>query len=67
MLLWLYKIKNTMSVRHIVQKNFKTLLEDYRADVLPSIVQDWDKLSSAEQDHMSSLNNSFCCMHILAL
>ena len=46
------KIKNTMSDRHIVQKNFNALLEDYRAEVLPSIVQDWDKLSSAEKDHV---------------
>ena len=34
------KIKNTMSDRHIVQKSFNTLLEDYRADILPSVVQD---------------------------
>ena len=59
------KIKNTMSDRHIVQKNFNTLLEDYRADVLPFIVQDWDKLSTTEQEHMSSLNNFFCGMHVL--
>ena len=58
-------IKNTMSDRHIVQKNFNTLLEDYRADVLPFIVQDWDKLSTTEQEHMSSLNNFFCGMHVL--
>ena len=59
------KIKNTMSDRHIVQKNFNTLLEDYRADILPSIIQDWDKLSASEQEHMSSLNNFFCGMHVL--
>ena len=54
-----------MSDRHIVQKNFNTLLEDYRADILPSIIQDWDKLSASEQEHMSSLNNFFCGMHVL--
>ena len=43
------KIKNTMFDQHIVQKNFNTLLEDYRADVLTSVVQDWSKLSQAEQ------------------
>ena len=59
------KIKNTMSDRHIVQKSFNTLLEDYRADILPSVVQDWSKLSQAEQDQLSSLNNFFCGMHVL--
>ena len=43
------KIKNTMFDWHIVQKNFNTLLEDYHADVLPSVVRDWSKLSQAEQ------------------
>jgi len=59
------KIKNTMSDRHIVQKNFSTLLEDYRADVLPSVVQSWSELSQAEQDQLSCLNNFFCGMHVL--
>ena len=54
-----------MSDRHIVQKNFNTLLEDYQADILPSITQDWDNLSASEQEHMSSLNNFFCGMHVL--
>ena len=58
------KIKNTMSDRHIVQKSFNTLLEDYRADILPSVVQDWSKLSQAEQDQLSSLNNFFCGMSL---
>lgn len=53
-----------MSDQHIVQKNFNTLFEDYRADVLPSVVQDWSKLSQAEQDRLSLLNN-FCGMHVL--
>ena len=52
-LLWL----KSMSDHHTVQKNFNTLLEDNRADILPSIIQDWDKLSALEQEHMSSLNN----------
>ena len=59
------KIKNTMSDRHIVQKNFNTLLEDYRADILPSVIQDWSELSQAEQDQLSSLNNFICGMHVL--
>ena len=55
-----------MSEGHIiVQKNFNSLLEDYRAEILPSMVDNWDKLTTAEQDHFSSLNNFFCGTHIL--
>ena len=59
------KIKNTMSDRHIVQKNFNSLLEDYCLEILPSVVYDWEQLSVAEQEHLSSLNNFFCGMHVL--
>ena len=61
----LSKIKNTMSDRHIVQKNFNNLLEDYRSQILPSVIHNWNDLSQAEQDHLSSLNNFFCGMHVL--
>ena len=38
-------IKNTMSDRQIVQKNFNQLLEDYRKEVLPSVVDGWSQIS----------------------
>ena len=50
-------IKNTMSNKHIVQKNFNCLLEEYRAWILPEVIMSWKKLSSEEQHSMSSLNN----------
>ena len=34
-------VKNTMSDRHIVQKKFNLLLEKYRSDVLPEIIEGW--------------------------
>ena len=58
-------IKNTMSDRHIVEKKFNCLLEDYRAEVLPLIVSNWDMLSVDEQSNLSSLNNFFCGMHVV--
>jgi len=45
----LANIKNTMSDRHIVEKNFNELLEGYRSEVLPSIVEGWSDLSPDEQ------------------
>ena len=49
-------IKNTMSDRHIVQKNFNCLLEEYHAWILP------------ESDHVhgrsSLLKNNTACLHL---
>ena len=61
----LTSIKNTMSDRHIVQKNFNCLLEEYRAMILPEVITSWHDLSIEEQNSMSSLNNFFCGLHLL--
>ncbi len=56
-----------MSDRHniIVEKKFNCLLEDYRSEILPSVISDWDILSAEEQLNLSSLNNFFCGMHLI--
>ena len=54
-----------MSDRHIVEKNFNELLEGYRSEVLPSIVEGWSDLSPDEQVRISNLNNFFCGLHLL--
>ena len=41
-----------MSDRHIVEKKFNSLFEDYRAEILPMVVTDWDVLSVDEQSTM---------------
>ena len=61
----LANIKNTMSDRHVVEKSFNDLLEAYRADVLPSVIEDWDVLIDEEQANISSLNHFFCGMHLI--
>ena len=48
-----------MSDRHIVLKNFNSLLEEYRAQILPEVITSWRDLSSEEQQSISSLNNFF--------
>ena len=58
-------IKNTMSDRHIVQKNFNCLLEEYRALILSEVITSWNELSFEEQHSMSLLNNFFCGLHLL--
>jgi len=61
----LSKIKNTMSDRHIVEKNFNALLEGYRLEVLPSVIDNWAELNVDEQQSISTLNNFFCGLHLL--
>ena len=48
-----------MSDRHIAEKKFNGLLEDYRQEILPSAVAGWDALSEEEQLNLSSFNNFF--------
>ena len=55
----LANIKNTMSDRHIVQKNFNELLQLYRLQILPDVVSSWPDLSPEEQQQVNSLNNFF--------
>ena len=61
----LASIKNTMSDRHIVQKNFNELLQSYRLQILPDVVLSWPDLSPEEQQQVSSLNNFFCGLHMI--
>ena len=61
----LANIKNTMSDRHIVQKNFNDLLESYRSEILPDIITSWKEMSLEEQQQVSLLNNFFCGLHLI--
>ena len=58
-------IKNTMSDRASSQKAFNTLLSEYRAEVLPQIVSNWNGMNEVEQQSMSQMNDFFCGMHLI--
>ena len=55
-------MKNTISDRHIVEKNFN---DTYRADILPDVVDGWNGLSPTERASFSKMNNFFCGLHFL--
>ena len=59
----LLSIKNTMSDRHVVQKKFNTLLQEYRCKILPEIVEDWSSLPAEEKEKMKVINSLFCGLH----
>ena len=54
-----------MSDRHVVEKKFNDLLEDYRREVLPTIIDSWEQITPDNQSSISSLNNLFCGMHVV--
>ena len=58
-------IKNTMSDRHIVQKNFNELLQQYRSQVLPAVVSGWCDVGEEEKRSMLDMHNFFCGMHFI--
>ena len=61
----LSKTKNAMSDRHIIEKNFNSLLQSYHLEVLQSVVDNWAGLGEDEQQDISTLNNFLCGLHLL--
>ena len=58
-------VKSTMSDRASTQKSFNTLLSEYRAGILPIVIQDWDDFIPEEKQSMSQMHNFFCGMHLV--
>ena len=61
----LASVKNTMSDRHVVEKNFNHLLKAYRADILPEVVEGWSDITPDQQVSLTKMNNFFCGLHFL--
>nr|XP_054749592.1 uncharacterized protein LOC129255060 isoform X2 [Lytechinus pictus] len=59
------RIKNTISDRHIVQKKFNELLQNYRRKILPTVVREWAHLTDLERESLSKMNNYFCGLHFI--
>ena len=59
----LLKIKNTMSDRHAAEKLFNDMLHNYRVEILPTVVENWENMDDAEKEHLMHMNNFFCGLH----
>jgi E1A/CREB-binding protein len=59
------KIKNTMSDRHVAEKAFNDLLQEFRADILPIIAENWRDMRNEEKEQLTRMNNFFCGLHFL--
>ena len=51
------KIKNTISDRHIAE--FNQLLADYRAEILPVFVSDWDEAAETKKEKLTQMEQFF--------
>ena len=55
-------IKNTMSDKHIAQKTFNSVFQNYRASVLPNVVKNCDAMNEEIQSNLIKLNNFFVAL-----
>lgn len=54
-----------MSDRAATEMKFNELLQSYREEILPDIVQDWENLYDEDRRVLSRLNNFFWGLHSL--
>ena len=59
------KIKNTMSDRHAAEKLFNEILSDFRAEILPTVIDNWDSITEVEREQLTRMNNFFCGLHFM--
>ena len=52
-------IKNIMSDRHIVEKKYNSVFQDYRTYVLPNVVENWDAMNEDIQSNFIKVNDFF--------
>ena len=61
----LCEIRSTMSDQAATEKCFNDLLQQYRASVLPVVIDNWDLMADTEQEMHSRMYNFFCGLHLL--
>ncbi|KAI8510938.1 hypothetical protein Bbelb_118540 [Branchiostoma belcheri] len=59
------KIKNTMGDGAASQKHFNQLLQTYRQDILPEVIENWEMLEESVQQDLITMNHMYCQLHAL--
>ncbi|XP_053385391.1 uncharacterized protein LOC123527298 [Mercenaria mercenaria] len=59
----LSNIKNTMSDRAATETKFNELLEEYRKEVLPNVLENYNTLNEESREAIDRINNFFCGLH----
>ena len=52
-------MKNVMSDRHIVQKQFDNVFQHYCASLLPNVVENWEEMNDDIQSNFIKVNDFF--------
>ncbi|GMR45993.1 hypothetical protein PMAYCL1PPCAC_16188, partial [Pristionchus mayeri] len=55
-----------MSDRAATQLKFNGFVEEYRKEVLPRVIHDWDNLSDASREQMMEFHVFYCQLHAVA-
>ena len=61
----LQHVQATMSDRAATEVKFNSLLETYRKEALPVIVDNWASLTESEKNSLEKMSNFFCGLHSL--
>ena len=48
-----------MSDRHAAEKLFNEILSDFRAQSLPTVIDNWDSITEVEREQLTRMNNFF--------
>ena len=59
----LYNLRNTMSDCAATEMKFNELLQLYRAEILPQVVDNWEELTPELKAQLPKMNNFFCGLH----
>ncbi|CAH1266570.1 Hypp3423 [Branchiostoma lanceolatum] len=59
------KFKNTMADGAASQKMFNRLVQAYREEVLPDVIENWSEMDEATKQQMTSMNHLYCNLHAL--
>jgi hypothetical protein len=62
----LHNFKSTMTYRHVVNKKFAELIQVYRENLIPLVVENIRLLSEDQIADISRMNNLFCGLHVLS-
>ncbi len=59
------KIRNIMTDRASSEKKFAEHLESYRAEILPLVKKNWEKLEERVRINLSKLHRFYCGLHVM--
>ena len=62
----LCSFKTTMSDLGPVNPLFNSKFKDLRGQLLPKVIENWDKLNEEQKKDFSDMSNFFCKLHLLA-